>query len=151
MPWSYLNSQGHLEKILTSLSNLYFCWYMCYFISLYTFKKISCWELISLECVYLANQKGKIQGVIQLFTNEAQYYGGTRICVVHSSKQSVTSLTGNAFLILFSSNADMLLNSRAANTHKCPILISFLFLLFFFSNKRPPKCMDVALPLSNKK
>lgn len=107
--------------------------------------------MIFLECVYLANQKGKIQGVIQLSTNDARYYGGTRICVAHSSKQSVTSLTGNAFLILFSSIADMLLNSRAANTHQCPILMSFLFLLFCFSNKRPPKCMDMALPLSNKK
>lgn len=49
------------------------------FISLYIFKKISYWELISLGEVYVTRQRGKFQVVIQLSKTAFAHYGGARI------------------------------------------------------------------------
>lgn len=101
------------------------------FILLYIIKKISCCEFISPGQVYLANQRRMFQVVIQLTKNAVTLDRGARICVVHFSRWSVTSLNGTALLVL-SSPTDVLLTSRAAkyttaNTHFLAFSVVFFF------------------------
>lgn len=120
------------------------------FISLYTFKRISCCEFISLGQLYLANQRRMFQVVIQLPKNATALNRSTRICVVHFSGWSVTSLNGNALLVL-SSSTDVLLTSKSCKIHHCPVLIFFHFCCFVFVARDLPGARDMVLPLSNQK
>lgn len=128
MPCSYLNGKGHPERILTSLFMLLLT---CVdFISLYTFKRISCCEFISLGQLYLANQRRMFQVVIQLPKNAAALNRSTRICVVHFSGWSKFFLSGKALLVL-SSSTDVLLTSRGAKYIIAQFSSSFLFVVLF--------------------
>lgn len=133
----------HLYSIHASVD---MCWL---YITLY-FKRISCCEFISLGQLYLATQRRMFQVVIQLSKNATALNRSTRISVVHFSGWSVTSLNGNALLVL-SSSTDVLLTSRAAKYITAQFSSSFLFIVLFFVARDLPGARDMVLPLSNQK